>query len=437
MTARARELHARYWQPVLAILIRGLSVVASAGLAWFISHYYGARAVGQFALVTQTGQFLSVVGLLGLDIAVVRHFSATRAKNVRLARSSLMQTGGIALSLMVVLALGLWLGRDLLARMVFASALSAGFMALASFMVVGRGGARFFGAVLRSQGDYSFGQSIDALFIPGLCCLICIPIYFYSHISLQGILEVNAALGLLATVIAFAVSLRHTTTRSDGLAPSTRKVFDSALPLWGVGIITSISDWYGLTVAANVLGATDVGYYRVAVQVTLAMQVISLALFNVYTPKISTAFHNGNLKAVGQLTRSATVLSAVCAIPLAVVILIFARPILGVFGPEFASAATVLRILVIGQLAFTLTGPCGLTMSMAGFERVNLALNVISITVLVILVPIATAYWKLTGLASCLSLTVLFKNVSALVWLRVKLGLSVITGKVHSTKVSP
>jgi O-antigen/teichoic acid export membrane protein len=421
-----------YGEAIIAIGIRGGSVLAGATLTWLISRQYGAEANGQFALVVQTGQFLSVIGLVGLDIAVVRHFSAARAAQAPLSRRVLLVTSGVALAFLTFSAIFLALNRELIAESIFANSIPKDFIFFSSAILVGRGGARYIGAVLRSQGAYVVGQAVEAFLIPTATVLVCSILFFLGFLRFETILWVTAALGIIIMLGSFPICLAQTSRGRNLTSPALRTLMASAVPMWGVGILSVVGDWYGLVVAANLLGPTEVGYYRVAVQVTISLQVISMALFSVYAPKISASFHKSDLRSVGALTRNATILSAVFTIPLAFTIVLFAEAILAFFGPEFISAAPTLRVLVFGQMALTLTGPCGITMAMAGYERTNLIFNIGAALLLFIIVPFATRHLNIIGLAASLSIVLLFRHLAAVLWLRWKVGLNVITGVIHS-----
>jgi len=424
------NLFEQYGSVVLSVGIRGASVITSAAVTWFISRYYGASANGQFALVNQTAIFLSVVGLFGLDLAAVRHFSAVSSAHGRLSRVTFLQMAAFSFTFLAGISAVVLVARSAIMAGIFNGVIPIEFLIISVFLILGRGGARLFGAVLRSQGHFALGQALEALFTP---LTVCISILLVKSLSLFNVLIINAGASILAMTIAFSICLTRTSVSGD-IQPSMKTLFHSALPLWGVGIIANISEWYGLTVTAHLLGTAEVGYYRVATQITMAMQVISLSLFNVYTPKISTAFRESNMEQVGYLTRTATLLSAILALPIAFCILGFSDFILNLFGKEFLVAASVLKILVVGQLFFTLTGPCGMTMAMAGYEKTNLAFSVASILLIVFLVPLATWLWGLIGLAFCVSAVMISKNVASLVWLRLKLGLNVVTGSVAKVR---
>lgn len=434
VASRTLRAFSHHRQSILALGVRGASLVAAFCITYFIGHDLGPAANGQYALITQTAIFVSVLGLLGLDIAVVRHFSGARASAAPLKRAIYLKTAALSIGLMVALALLLAAAGDLLWKPLFGDVVSHDALLVASVLLIGRGGTRLFGAILRSQHAFVTGQSLDVLAIP---LVVAVLLFLGLLQDLDSILWATAAASIAATTVAFAIGLRFAQGGPDAFAPTLPKLFKSALPLWGASISANIGDWFGLAVAAAILGAYDTGLFRVAAQAAAVMQVVSMALFSVYSPKISTAFHAGDLAWVGRLTRSATRLSAVCAIPMAAGLLIFAEPLLGLIAPEFEQASTVLRILVLGQLGFTLTGPCGITLAMSGNERTNLVLMIVSTSMLFIFVPIATAHWGLTGLAVCMSVVLMARNLLTVILVDRLLGLNVLSGRVRARHSKP
>ncbi|HDM75831.1 MAG TPA: flippase, partial [Deltaproteobacteria bacterium] len=111
-------------------------------------------------------------------------------------------------------------------------------------------------------------------------------------------------------------------------------------------------------------------------------------------------------------------------VPVAVIIVLFGKTILGLFGPGFIIAYVPLVILLTGQVLNALTGLVGSLMTMTGYERqtawiigtgagTNIALNAVLIPLLGIIgASIATA-----------STTVLW-NVAMLIFVRRRLGIN-------------
>jgi|GEM_PF-1335719 len=414
---------------IASLAIRGGAVMAGFAVTYLIGRNLGASAIGQFALVSQTALMLAVIGLLGLDVSIVRHFAKAVADGSRVALKSLGQVLGTSLSLLLAIMGILWLGGDRLWEWLFADAVPFDFLLLLCLLLIGRAGANLCGAFLRSQHAFAMGQIVPALIIPVFTTLA---LAFGFVDTVRGALWAAAIGSLLALAIGAAATLAMSGTGDRAAQINLKAVIASALPLWGVGIAQNIGDWYGLVVAAQILGAAEAGLFRVGFQVAAILQVASVALFSVYSAKISTAFHAGSREQAAQLAATAVRLSSLLVIP-AGAILIGAGPfVLGQIGPEFAAAYPVLIILIVGQIAFTVTGPCGLVLAMSGNERINLGISIVSIALLLILAPIAAKIWGLAGLAACVAILTTLRNVLAYFIVFHREGISIWRGTVST-----
>jgi O-antigen/teichoic acid export membrane protein len=417
-----------------ALAIRAGSVVAGFAVTFMIGNQFGAAGSGQFALISQTAIFFAVVGLVGLDVSAVRHFAKSVAHKTRFEVAALLRVSGLALGLMGLIALGLWLGGDLIWSWLFGEAVPRDLLLVLCVLLIGRGGTTLFGALLRSQHRFVLGQMIASLTIP-LATAAALLSGFAD--SVESALWATAIAGLASILIGALVMRRHVARGPEALAIPMRPVLASALPLWGVGVAMHVGDWYGLAVAAQMLGAADAGLYRVAVQIAAVLQVVSVALFSVYSAKISTAFHDQNTRQVALLARSAVRMSTAASLPLVLVLIVGSEFVLNQIGPEFAPALPIVFILIAGQVAQTVTGPCGLVLAMSGNEKINLAITLTSTAALLMCVPAAAWFAGLPGIAMCIAVLMLLRNLTAYMVVRRKLGINIWAGTVRPPKEKP
>lgn len=414
---------------LVALAVRAGAVVAGFAVTFIIGNQMGAAANGQFALVSQTAMFLSVLGLIGLEVGVVRHFAKAVALKTPVALAGLLKVSGLGIGFMLVIAVALWLGGEWVWEPLFGTAVSRSLLPVLCVLLVARGGTQLFGGLLRSQHRFTLGQAIAALTIPAATAAALLA---GLASTVEQALWAAAAGGVISMIVGAAAMRRHVARTPDALTVELRPLVASSLPLWGVGIANNIGDWYGLAVAAQMLGAADAGIYRVAAQIAATLQIISIAIFSVYSAKISTAFHADNLAEVARLARTSVRLSTVTAVPAAALLMVASPFVLDQIGAEFAEAFSLIAILVIGQLAFTLTGPCGLVLAMSGNERINLAITVSGTVALLFAVPAAAKFGGLPGIAVCISVIMLLRNIIAYGVVRSKLGIGIWSGAVRA-----
>jgi O-antigen/teichoic acid export membrane protein len=412
---------------LIALAIRAGAVLAGFAVTFLIGRQFGAAANGQFALIAQTALFLAVVGLIGLEVGVVRHFAKAVAMKAPLAPGTVFRVTAAATGLIAIIALALSLGGDFVWLRLFGNEVPRTFLLVLCVLLFGRAATQLLGGMLRSQHRFELGQIVAALSIPLITAAALIS--GLANSAEEALWAAAAGAGLSIVIAGWAMR-RHIARGPDALSIPLRTILVSSVPLWGVGIANNIGEWYGLAVAAVTFGAAEAGIYRVAVQIAMSLQIISIALFSVYSAKISTAFHAGDTRQVALLARSAVRLSTAAALPMAAVLLVASDFILGLIGEEFRAALPLVQILIVGQLAFTLTGPCGLVLAMSGHEKINLAITICGTIVLLVCVPIAARVAGLAGIAMSISAILLLRNVFAYWVVGRKLGISIWKGTV-------
>ena len=86
-------------------------------------------------------------------------------------------------------------------------------------------------------------------------------------------------------------------------------------------------------------------------------------------------------------------------IPVIILIFIFSKSILGLFGKDFENYAIVLRILCLVGLQYFLSFPLILFLKYLGNEKFLKKTKVIGLISAIIIWPIMTFYYSLIGLA--------------------------------------
>ena len=414
----------RHFDSLASIGIR----IAAVGFGFLVTiavgRSLGAEAVGQYGIITQTGMFLSILCVGGLDLSVIRSFSEARAGNDRPATASFLTVSALLVGLMALVGAGLLLSRDLLDEQLLSAANSTVALAVIVAILFARGFTRFTSSFLRSQGEYIFSQIVEGPLIPAIV-ILAILAGFAS--DLERVLIATGIAGLFACILGFVGSMRNTS--GGGRQIALRPLVKRAVPLWGVAVSKNLSDWYSLAVVAALLSLYDAGVFRVAMQVASALPIITIGIFSVYSPKFGVAHAREDYAEIAKLARTATVLSTVLVVPAALLGVILARPLLSVFGAEFVGGAFVLQVLLVGQTLYVCTGPSGLVLAMTGNERVNLLLTVISLVALLVALPVAADQFGLMGVVVAMSVVLVVRNVVSLVAVRRLTGVAILSGR--------
>jgi O-antigen/teichoic acid export membrane protein len=111
-------------------------------------------------------------------------------------------------------------------------------------------------------------------------------------------------------------------------------------------------------------------------------------------------------------------------LPLALVIIVFARPLMRIFGHDFEYGWPILVIGTVGQLVNCGVGSVGFLLLMSGHERRLVRVQIAMATVMVILSAGLVPLWGLIGAAVAAAATNVGSNLWNLLEVRRALGFS-------------
>lgn len=402
-----------------ALLLNAGAAVASFGATVILARTAGAAMLGHYTLAISTGTMLAVLALLGLDRITMRTIAGDlrqgltgEARGALRTSRRLVGTASVALLILYLVALH-WLplfrGLDS-DRM--AMLFGGGAILSVALMRLGL-------SALRGAGRQLMAQGLDTL--PTYAFALCV-----------GVAALAGSVWTSATAVALFVGLQ---VLSAGLAwlllgraaarwgrpapvPAARMV-GAGIPLMLIIFIHSFSDWMLISSLADQRTAADAGAFRVAAQIISIPTLVIATVETYYSPLFAGDFRARRPDLAWERQHRANRMLVLMMVPLLVVVAVFAEPLLALlFGPEFATAATALRILAAGQLVAVLTGPIGGFVTMAGHERVLLLLAVGGLAALLSLNSALVPMLGATGAAIAWSAAIALRSGGAFLFAR-------------------
>jgi O-antigen/teichoic acid export membrane protein len=245
---------------------------------------------------------------------------------------------------------------------------------------------------------------------------------------IAGLLTVEWAVILfaisdLAASVAMVILLgRCRAVRRLGGSPSRRdtaSIVRFALPLWLSGLLRQ----FRRNIESLMLGAksadSSVGNFAVAARHNLVGHVTLLSLLVAVKPTLAELHDKGDRAGLAKLYTTSTRWSFGLNLPFFVVVVLFAEPLLRVFGESFAAGTTALIILSFAELANAATGTCGPLLDMTGHTRIKLVNSIIWTGLLIGGGAVMIPRWGVTGAALATVLAVGTVNLVTVieVWL--------------------
>lgn len=349
----------------------GLNVTTTLlnfGLAILLARLLGADGYGAFSFALAWSLVLSSVSGLGMSPLVVRHVASMQTRGDWPGLHGLLRwTNGVVIgtSLLTAGVAGvcgwLLLDEDTLLRP-FLIGLS---LVLPTALVIIRQ------AAMQGLGRVVLGRLPETIVAPGLFLLLAAAVGLgWDGFSASWAI----ALFVIATMIAFALgalllarslptAVRRATPRYESGSWAR-----SALPLVLMGLVGVVSAQLGTILLGVFAKPEDTGVFALALRLSTFASFLFLASTYPLMPAVARLHSLGDDENMRQTVHRVARMVFLLSLPVALGIIIFAHPLLGLFGDDFRAGTSTVRILVLGELVKVFLGLSGLLLVMTGRE---------------------------------------------------------------------
>jgi O-antigen/teichoic acid export membrane protein len=392
----------------------------------YLARTLGAEALGIYALGMTVVGFVGVFGGLGLTWAASRfpaeYLGAGRTEELRsfIAWGVLvLLTVDGALAGLVVLA-----GRWVSVRVYHAPALAHYLHLFAAMLVLGAL-TTFFAQLLCGYKNVATKTVITnfgavSLTVVFTLILIALGTGLWGYIFAQ----VASSAVVLALLIWSVQKLTPPPARFalKKIAPPRRRIFSFATAAFAMDIVGFLYAQTDKVVLGFYLNPRAVGVYAVAATIVAFLAIALQSVNQIFAPTIADLHARGESALLHRLFQTTTKWITALTFPLVVAVMIFSRPLMRIFGPDFEPGWIILVVGAAGQLVNCATGSVGFLLLMSGNERrlvrIQLVMGVIAVSLCLLCVP----RWGMAGAAVAAALASAGTNVSCLFEVRKRLG---------------
>ncbi|MBM2822234.1 MAG: polysaccharide biosynthesis protein [Thermoleophilia bacterium] len=281
-------------------------------------------------------------------------------------------------------------------------------------------------ASLRAAAMQGLGRVVRGRIPEPLHLLLFVPAIVVAYVALGHRFDATWAVAAFVATAALVqplgvVLLRRSLPREAKEASpeyEDRSWARSAAPLATLSVIAPLSSELGIVMLGAIKGADAVGIFSVASRAALFVSFLFGASMYSLLPvlaRLYAAHDHESLQRV--LTRSARVLS-VLTIPLAAGLILFAGPVLSIFGPGFEGGVTPLRILAVAYFVNVVGGFSGATLLMTGNEKALMKGTAVTAVLFIAVSAALIPLYGPTGAAVATAVQIVATNVlfSLLLW---------------------
>jgi O-antigen/teichoic acid export membrane protein len=401
---------------------RFANVAIIAASTFIIARVLSPTEFGRFSSVLAATQLLSLIGIFGLDQAVLREVGRSSglsgSKQIRQLLKAFGLVAVCSITISIFLSIGFFAewGQRLTSEPMSAIAICIAvlFVAARAINLIAGETCRALDRPMAANllGGNTFGPLATLIFL--------ITLVTYSHfqgvnwVTAVGIYFAAALIPIGFQAFAIVSTARQLPFSRDGESIThlaCRLGKRSAIPLFLISIVSFTYYRADVLILSFFQRPEEVATYEAARRLTLLL-FIPLNLANVIVVSSIARLHaSARLMELQTLLQR---LSAIAAIPcLGVCILFLAVPesvLRLLFGEEYVGAATILRLLVPGQVVCVLTGTCGLTLIHTGRARIPLTIAILAAIFVIVASPLAITWYGSAGLAVVVSLSLSFEN---------------------------
>ncbi len=376
-----------------SVFLIGTLFTVAAGYLFkiYLARTLGAEALGIYTLGMTAGGLVSIVGAAGVPQTASRFVAIYAGTGQARKLTRFLLFGALTLLLTNALVAGLMVaGRRWIAdRLYHTPALARYMHFFAAIMVLGAL-TTFLGQALAGYKDVA-RRTVITNFIGTPFTMVASVALLSLGLGLWGYLAAQVGSALLVLgLLARAVWQLTPRPSSQPLSVQTarvplfeKEVLSFAFVLFGMQALEFTSSQSDRIMLGIYLNVREVGIYSVAATMVAFVGLFLQSINQIFAPTIAELFAKGEHDMLMRLYQTLTKWSLGLTIPLALGIMIFAKPLMGVFGPDFREGWPVLAIATVGQLVSCGVGSVGLLLLMS--DQQNRMVRAQAITVILTL----------------------------------------------------
>lgn len=394
----------------------------------YLARVLGPEALGIYALGMTIIGFLGILNTLGLPDSAVRFVALyTASKRLESLRSLLWNSSwmllisGFIFSVVVV-----ELGPRVATHFYHSAPLVRYLPLFALIMVLGALNT-FFSKVLAGYKEVGLGTVITKFVASPLTMVLAIVL-----ISLGGglwgymVAQIIGAAVVMVLLISWVWRLTPAVARAPDVKELwiEREVWGFSAGIFALSFMNFLIGQSDRVALGIFRGVREVGIYAVAAAVVAYEPIILNSVNQIFAPVIADIHTRGEFLVLRRLFQTLTKWMLALTLPMAIVVITFARPTMRIFGRDFEAAWPVLIIGTCGQLINCAVGSVGNLLLMSGNQRRLIRVQGVMAVVMVVLSMALVPLWGVVGAAVAAAATTAGGNLWNLMEVRSALHLS-------------
>ena len=412
------------------IAFAGTIFTAAVGYGFkiYIARTLGAESLGLYALGMTIVSLMGMINVLGLPESAVRFVASYSAsKQFQELRSLLWNGSWMLVASNLIFAVILLRAGPWIANRFYHVPRLAEYLPLFAAIMLTAALNSFYGSVLsgfREVGRRTIVAKIVAssVTIAASVVLITLGYGLWGYLAAQ----VLSAFCVLVLLVVFAYRLTPVEARLPDLKNLwiRSEIWSFACAMLGVKLMDFIAMQTDKVALGVYRSAHEVGLYAVVASLIAYETIILQSVNQIFAPVIADIHARGEHELLGRLFQTLTKWILGLTLPLAIVLVVYARPIMALFGHDFEAGWRLLIIGTCGQMVNCAVGSVGSLLWMSGHERRLVRVQVVMGALMVLLCIGLVPVWGALGAVIAAAITNVGMNLWNLLEVRNVLELS-------------
>ena len=358
-----------------------------------LARWVGPAYLGIFSLANALMRFAEVVGKAGLDSGILKYVTENIGNNMAeegrdVIRSSIKM--GFILSLFsaaILIILSKWLAFDvfsdgqLLRQVLICNAIGLPFSV--TMIIIANATQAF--KILKYK---ALVMNIAVPTINLVVMLIGLQISNQVAITIPILFSSIIGSGFIYYFLQRFVKINLNDVKTSAFRVD---LLNFSYPLMFVTIIGTAMHWMDIYMLGFFFDNTTVGLYHPSARTAGLLRMILVAFMGIFAPMLADLFAKNNRSDMVHLYQLVVRWIITIAIPLFLLIIVFPKKVMLLFGPQYQESHMILVILTTAVLIQSFIGPGGPTLTMTGFPKINfmnsLFVLIINLVFNLILIP--------------------------------------------------
>jgi len=409
----------------ISFMAKILGLLLGFGLNLIIARYYGARELGIYSIVSSVFAITLILSALGVNTSILRLLPEQITKHsYNSAYYLFWKTFKIVLITSTFVSIGIYIFSWEIAEKIFHKIYLYPLLLLTAFIIVFQSLGNLSIASIRALKNiklYAFFQIFSP--VVQIIILVLFTLFLYQDFNTVYALMISYVLTAIVAFYAVMKSFAQNRATTDAVFPMRSKtIVTISLPMMITTVMSFIVTQTDILMLGSMSTTETVGIYAVAMKLALLTSFILASVNIVLAPKISELYYSNKPDELKIVVQKTTKFIALLSLPVVVVLIVFGKSILSLFGTEFITGYMALIFLLIGQIFSVFSGPAEFFLNMTGHQK---ELNIITIVCAILNIVLNYFFiptYGIEGAAFASMISLIVMKIVALIYIKMNFG---------------